>query len=557
MALSATQTRESQSAVQTALAQRQQKEELRRKQQEERERQQQEIERKLRLKHFDDQRREEERRRLAEQAEKATEAAQRRREDELRDALRYGPKKAKIICSRPGSPEPKWPTSSTQNHTREEVRRRRFPDEDDDDAPEFLTREEKRQRKQQQEMRKLFNTTKRSSHAGGYSKSGRRLPGGAFDVATTSQTSDANSASKSVKERLAAMPNTLTKLNVVKRDTRTIDEILQDRAKAKEGKVLDGDDAREFTDWFGSSKKEKNAANTPSNRSATNSGANSPSSRKCLKASYLISFSPFGSNFYKGSNSSTPYLTVSTSKRATPISKSSPLKTAPATSAGPLALRQKSADPSARPVSSNILRKTKSSKTSSNTAKSTRSFIPSDDGRSTASTGKKRSRSSSRSESPPPAKRRASSTDYRDEIWQILGRNRSTYVSMDVYSDDEDMEADATILEREEQQRFRFNFNLVMLSLTPCVLQRSHCQERGRACVGGGETSRGGKAQTKEGEGEGTKKSVIDVRLYLTTPCFLDISEAREIPEDPRQMSGVLVPFHSWMESRDFFQCNK
>jgi hypothetical protein len=78
------------------------------------------------------------------------------------------------------------------------------------------------------------------------------------------------------------MPNTLTKLNVVKRDTRTIDEILQDRAKAKEGKVLDGDDAREFADWFGSS-KEKDAAKKPSNLSGPNSGANSPSSRKCLQ----------------------------------------------------------------------------------------------------------------------------------------------------------------------------------------------------------------------------------------------------------------------------------
>jgi len=45
---------------------------------------------------------------------------------------------------------------------------------------------------------------------------------------------------------------TLTKLNVVKRDTRTIDEIVQDRAKAK---TLDGDKAREFSDWFGTSKK--------------------------------------------------------------------------------------------------------------------------------------------------------------------------------------------------------------------------------------------------------------------------------------------------------------
>jgi protein SPT2 len=70
---------------------------------------------------------------------------------------------------------------------------------------------------------------------------------------------------------------------------------LQDRAKAKEGKVLDGDDAREFTDWFGSSKKEKDAAKKLSNLSAANSGANSPSSRKCrlrhlLSCPFYLSF---------------------------------------------------------------------------------------------------------------------------------------------------------------------------------------------------------------------------------------------------------------------------
>jgi len=288
MALSATQTRESQSAVQVALAQRQRKEELKRKQQEEQDKKQQEIERKLRMKHFEDQKREEEQKRRAEELERAKEAAMQRREDEQRDALRYGPKKAKAVSSTSDSPSPKWPSSSSQNRTREEVRRRRLPDDEDDNAPEFLTREEKRERKQQQEMRRLFNTTKRSSHTGGYSKSGRRLPGGAVDVTTTSRTSDATSGSKSVKERLAAMPNTLTKLNVVKRDTRTIDEILQDRAKAKEGKVLDGDEAREFTDWFGSSKKEKDAVKKSAGPSASDSGANTPSSRKCLLGYFIL-----------------------------------------------------------------------------------------------------------------------------------------------------------------------------------------------------------------------------------------------------------------------------
>ena len=72
---------------------------------------------------------------------------------------------------------------------------------------------------------------------------------------------------------------------------------------------------------------------------------------------------------------------------------------------------------------------------------------------------KKRSRSESRSESPP-LKRRG----YVDEdevpgnissmIWNMFGRNRDSYMSMDVYSDDEDMEADATTVAKEEARRF-------------------------------------------------------------------------------------------------------
>lgn len=298
MALSASQTKESQTAVQTALAQRQRNEELKRKQQAEQDRKEQENARKLRLKHFEDERREQERKQRMEEVRQAKEAALQKREDEARDILRYGPKKAKALTSGPEGSAPKWPSSASQSRAREDVRNRRLPDdEDEDSAPEFLTREEKRERKQEKERRKLFHPTKRPSNAGGYSKPGRRLPGGAVDVTTTSQMADMASGSKSVKERIAAMPNTLTKLNTVKRDTRTIDEILQDRAKAREFKVLDGDEAREFNDWFGTAKK-KEAAKNPSTQlsaSAANSGANTPASRKyfstvlCLL--YLLSLS--------------------------------------------------------------------------------------------------------------------------------------------------------------------------------------------------------------------------------------------------------------------------
>jgi protein SPT2 len=287
MALSASQTKESQSAVQQALAQRQRNEELRRKQQAEQERKEQEMARKLRLKHFEDERKERERQQRQEQEKAAREAALKRREEEAKNALLYGPKKAKSRSAPPDGAASKWPSSSSQNRVRTEVRKSRVPGEDGDDdddgnAPEFLTREEKRERKQQLQMKRLFHSSKRPSGSANRSAGGkRRLPGGAVDV-TTDPGLDAAPSNKSIRERLAKMPNTLMKLNTVKRDTRTIDEILQDRAKAKDGRVLDGDEARVFDDWFGT--KKESAKKAPSSQPAAipvaTSGANTPASRK-------------------------------------------------------------------------------------------------------------------------------------------------------------------------------------------------------------------------------------------------------------------------------------
>lgn len=83
---------------------------------------------------------------------------------------------------------------------------------------------------------------------------------------------------------------------------------------------------------------------------------------------------------------------------------------------------------------------------------------------------KKRPRSTSRSESPPP-KRRVPSPGLgtiSSQIWEIFGRKRDDYVGKDVLSDDDEMEADATLMEREEKQRLgwigffviRFSFNI-------------------------------------------------------------------------------------------------
>lgn len=287
MALSASQTKEVQSAVQTALEQRQRNEELRRKKREEDERKAREEEAKLRRKRFEDEKKEREReaRQVAEEARRAVE--QTRREEEARNALLYGPKKAKQHHG-----GPRWPTS--QSGIRDEVRRRRVGEEEEGSrsgSPAMaLTREEKRQRRVEAEMRRTYQLKRASSM--GYSKAGRRLPGGAID-APSAPNSDSGGG-QSVKARLAALPNTLTRLNVNKRDVRTIDEILQDRAKAKNA-TLDGDGAREFNDWFGKAKKKEPASlsNTQSSAefaSGSSSGGNSPRqgvTSKCFSFLFL------------------------------------------------------------------------------------------------------------------------------------------------------------------------------------------------------------------------------------------------------------------------------
>ena len=92
---------------------------------------------------------------------------------------------------------------------------------------------------------------------------------------------------------------------------------------------------------------------------------------------------------------------------------------------------------------------------------------------STAHSRPKRHRSPSLSESPPPKKRHIDS-NISSTIWKMFGKDRQQYTSRNVFSDDEDMEADATILEREEAYRsdisfFRlhaFKFKILNLTLT-------------------------------------------------------------------------------------------
>jgi protein SPT2 len=272
MALSASKTQEQNNQVQLAIQERQRKEQLRRKEQDAREEKERELATKMRLKHFEDEKREQERRRRMEESAKAREAALQRKKDEQRDALLYGPKKASSTKSSSSS-------SSGGGAGSRDRRRAVQLDDDNDDSPSgiVLTREELRERKLQAELKRLYGSARKSGTMHSYSRPGRRLPGGALDIQTTQQpqSPDAQNSGKSVRNRLASMPNTLMKLNTVKRDTRTIDEIRTDLQKKKEGKVLDGDEAKSFDDWFSTSKK-KDPVKKAQSGSVNNSGANTP-----------------------------------------------------------------------------------------------------------------------------------------------------------------------------------------------------------------------------------------------------------------------------------------
>ncbi|KIK91600.1 hypothetical protein PAXRUDRAFT_621660 [Paxillus rubicundulus Ve08.2h10] len=435
MALSASQTKEAQNAVQTALQQRQRNEELKRKKQEDLERKQREEDAKLRQKRFEDDKkqRELEARKEAEQA--RLEAEQARREEEVRATLLHGPKKAR-------HQGPRWPSSSTG--AKEEVRRRGLMQEGDDasraGSPAMaLTREEKRRRRVEAELRRTYQL-KRNSSFFGYSKAGRPLPGGAID-ATSAPTSESGAPTQSVKARLAALPNTLTKLNVNKRDTRTIDEILQDRAKAKIA-TLDGDEAREFSDWFGKAKKKESSGFTSTQSSATlasahSSGANSPK--------------PLGTKAASQSTVKSLASTTKTPSQSSSTKPSSQYKHTPNTKAPSSSSKMALDSKYPFTVAKSARSRSPASQLKSQPSKSTSGA------KSGAAPPRKRPRSPSLSLSPPPQKRRTAFPQdaIRSEIWKLFGKDRHSYVARDVLSDDEDMEADADVVMREEMRSAR------------------------------------------------------------------------------------------------------
>jgi protein SPT2 len=283
MALSATHTKESQRVVEDALQERRRKEAQQKKQQEEREAKEREQERKLLLRRFEDQKREQERLRRVEVEREAKQLALQRREEEQRDALRYGRKKAAKLAGKHSSGSgdlPNWPSPSS--HNRETVRKLRvFDDEDDEPSGPALTREEIRERKLQAELRKTHITAKRSTATGGYSKQGKRLAGGVLDIKSSGVSAELPTG-QSVKERLTSLPMTLKVLGGRDKDRRSELEMFYDSKKKRSGHVLEGDEARNFNEYFAPAKKEKaklKQAQAVSTSSPT-SGADSPGPRE-------------------------------------------------------------------------------------------------------------------------------------------------------------------------------------------------------------------------------------------------------------------------------------
>ena len=404
MALSQARTQESTRTADSINAERRRKEEARRRQQEEEDRKEREQHAKMLRHHLEEQKREKERQSKREQEREAKLKEMERREEVQRQALLYGPKKGRERTSR-------YPRSSATS--------RRASDDDEGDAGPALTREEKRERRLQLQFSQ--NATRRSGYSAGASRAGRRLPGGALNA--TAQRSQAGGGSanggRSVRERLAAMPNTLTKLNTVKRDTRSIDEILRDRAKARENKTLEGEEARDFNDWFGTKSKTATTTKTSSPPSPTASGASTPSSLP--QRSDTIPSASKNSSSPRPTFSRTPSFSSSLSVPKTALKVSS----------------HGTKFPRPAPLTNKI--------TAGHTpTKRARSPQSSYDGSESDSEYNRR-----------PSKRAAgASSGIQDEIWKIFGRDRSKYMSRTVMSDDEDMEADMTALEREELTRF-------------------------------------------------------------------------------------------------------
>ena len=469
MALSASHTREAGQTAKQLLEERKRKEEQRLKEQMEKDRKEQEIQRRLVQAKMEEQRREREKQERAEEEKRRKELLIQKREEEQRTALLYGPKASKASGSANGSRTRKAANDSDNGF---------------DSGAMALTREEKRQRKLMADLNRGAKQRKAHGSSSNHRSNGRLLKGGAVDdvpiSAPINYSELPNDQNLSIKERIAAMPNNLIRLNTQKRDTRTIDEILRDRAKAREAKVLAGEDAKAFNDWFGKGKKSE--ANAKDSNSAQSSVSPAPPSRPLtpIPAAGTKSTAPLARQ-----PQSIPRLsTLSHLDSAKDLGKKVSFSRGQLKSSLPTSKQSTSskAATSLSPSKTNGLTKKDSSVSLS---KSSISHNHS------AASPKKRRRSDSLdslSPSPPPSRKRKDSgpSSQRAEIsatiWKIFGRNKSDYEGVDVYSDEEDdMEVNAAELRREELRRYdaihsRLTF-WMMLTLV-CLLVRDSLKER-------------------------------------------------------------------------------
>lgn len=456
MALSASQTRESDLASKAILEGKKRKEEERKKLLEEKERKEQELQARLIKKRMEDQLREEERRKKAAEEKQRKEHIMALREEEQRRALRYGPKSKSGGGSGSGGGRGRKPQGGSDSG-----------DELDTGAM-GLTREEKRKRKLMLDMNRSGPSRKAVSST--RNKAGRMLQGGAVDVIAPQNVSfspsgalDASLAGLSVKERIAMTPNYLQPLNTKKRDMRTIDEIMRDRQKEKEAKILAGDEAREFHDWFGTNKK-KVEQPSPVKKAASSQSSISPSPSRAITPNTTMP-KPAASKPRASASVPTPRTTTPDvppkPERKEPRTKVTMVKPEPKGSIH----FQKVTSISNKP--SGALQPVKSSLSKSSTMTTSRTQTSLTQSASSVSS-KKRARSyddefdldSEDLDSPPPTKRRpvpssGGRSSISSEIWKIFGKDRDRYVKADVYSDeDDDMEVDADALRKEELRRF-------------------------------------------------------------------------------------------------------
>lgn len=302
-------------------------------------------------------------------------------------------------------------------------------------------------------MKRLYGGAKKpgSASAGSYQKVGRKLAGGAVDIIIDpTASSGGGSEYKSVKERLIAQQNTLVKLNANKRDTRTIDEIVTQRAMARQHKTLEGEQAAQFDDWFGVKKKDKEKEKLNSRPSSVGPAPTPPSQVK---------------------------------KPVPPSARA--VAPPPRPTQRPVAYPPPRASVSTKHSNDRPLDRVKSAAAKSAKRSSIEPI------RSSRDVPKKRQRSMTRSESPPPKRRHHREYDsedldededeetggLRNEIWQLFGRDRSKYVARDVLSDDDDMEADTRALEREEKASARAAAREEQLALEE---ERRHEEEKRR-----------------------------------------------------------------------------